>query len=330
MNQLLGAAIALSLAAAATGHAATPPPPAAPPSPTPPASLAPAGASARVQHAGGEWLLHWNSRRDGNYEVYRQEADGRETNQSNRASNEWLWSAHDGGLLGLSNERRDDEAKGWRPVRFDGKDMHRISQDTSSDGFVDCHPSGEPCLVDSRIERKRHVAVLDKQGQRQRWLDDGSYETSDPQYSPDGKQLLFRATRSGTWELWLGDADGSQARQLTRDPANDTLPSHEYGGEGPARFSPDGKRIVWMRMFPGGKYDVWTMQADGSSARNLTADNAGSDAYPSFSPDGAQIAFDSDRDGDSEIYLMAADGGNVRRVTYSKGIDLAPLWVRTP
>lgn len=283
---------------------------------------------AALQHGGGQWRLHWSSNRDGNWEIYRQEADGTATNLTRRETNEWLWSAHDGRLLALSNERADSEPKGWRGVALDGDKLRRLSDEKTGDGFIDCHPSGAPCAVDVYADgKKRRIALFDAQGKRSGLLGDG-YETADPQFSADGKRLLFRSTRSGRWELWSADADGSNARQLTSDPANDTLPAHEYGGEGPARFSADGKRIVWMRKFPGRGYDVWTMDADGSNVRNLTADAHGDDSYPSFSPDGAQIAFDSDRDGNNEIYVMQADGSGARRITFAPGSDLAPLWVR--
>ena len=288
-------------------------------------------AHAMLEHDGARYLLHWNSYRDGNYEVYRQEADGSETNLTRRASNEWLWSAHDGRLYALSNALEPGEAKGWRAVRMEGGALPRLGPDPVGDGFIDCHPSGAPCAVDVYDhERKRHVALFDADGKRLRQLDDGAQESADPQWSPDGKRLLFRSNRGGSWELWLADAGGGDARALTADPANDGVIRHEYGGEGPARFSPDGARIVWMRKFPERGYDVWTMAVDGSDARNLTAAHAGDDAYPSFSPDGALVAFDSDRDGDNEIYVMAADGSAVRRITTSKGADMAPIWVRVP
>ena len=72
------------------------------------------------------------------------------------------------------------------------------------------------------------------------------------------------------------------------------------------------------------------MRVDGNEARNLTADHAGNDAYPAVSPDGRWIAFDSDRSGDSEVYLMPSEGGAPLRVSYSPGHDLAPLWIPMP
>ena len=66
------------------------------------------------------------------------------------------------------------------------------------------------------------------------------------------------------------------------------------------------------------------MDADGSNQRNLTRHPA-SDALPNWSPDGSQIAFDSDRDGDLNVYVMDADGGNIRQLTRTK-FATAPKW----
>ena len=61
------------------------------------------------------------------------------------------------------------------------------------------------------------------------------------------------------------------------------------------------------------------------SAINLT-NHPASDRNPAWSPDGSMIAFDTDRDGDWNIYVMNADGTNVRRVTSSRFRDRAPSW----
>lgn len=50
------------------------------------------------------------------------------------------------------------------------------------------------------------------------------------------------------------------------------------------------------------------------------------DAGPTWSPDGKRIAFVSDRDGNPEIYVMAAEGSDVRRLTNNPAVDASPSW----
>jgi TolB protein len=68
--------------------------------------------------------------------------------------------------------------------------------------------------------------------------------------------------------------------------------------------------------------NVWTIGADGKGARILLRS-----AYsPSWSPDGARLAFVSRRSGDEEIYVAKADGTGVTRLTKLPGPDLSPAW----
>ena len=66
------------------------------------------------------------------------------------------------------------------------------------------------------------------------------------------------------------------------------------------------------------------MDADGTNLRNLTQHPA-LDGEPAWLPDGSQIAFSSNRDGDLNIYLMDADGGNIKQLTRTK-FSVSPRW----
>ena len=124
---------------------------------------------------------------------------------------------------------------------------------------------------------------------------------------------------AGTRSVWNGDiyvvnADGTERTRLTRNPAEEFSPA----------WSPDGTKIAFSR-FTGSRFQIFVMNADGSGAVQLTfADAAATGA--AWSPDGTRIAFT--RCGDScDVYVMDADGRNVRRLTYGDPPgDESPTW----
>jgi TolB protein len=67
------------------------------------------------------------------------------------------------------------------------------------------------------------------------------------------------------------------------------------------------------------------MNPDGTGQVNLT-NSAGNDDQPAWSPDGTKLAFRSDRDGNSEIYVMNSDGSDAIRLTNDPADDGSPAW----
>jgi Tol biopolymer transport system component len=78
-------------------------------------------------------------------------------------------------------------------------------------------------------------------------------------------------------------------------------------------LAPDGKSFAYVSSQSGNR-DIYVQRVDGRTAINITNDSQADDSEPSFSPDGSQIAFRSERDGGG-IFLMGVTGESVRRLT---------------
>jgi len=133
-----------------------------------------------------------------------------------------------------------------------------------------------------------------------------------PQFSPDGRRIVFVSARSGNFEIWLCNSDGSSPLQLTsfHGPVVTT-----------PRWSPDGRRIAFDSDAEGG-FDIWVISADGGKPVRMTTHRA-NDGNPSWSHDGRWIYFDSARAGEQQLWKMPVDGGDAIQLTRDGG--WAPL-----
>lgn len=123
------------------------------------------------------------------------------------------------------------------------------------------------------------------------------------QLSPDDQRVAFVSNRSGEAEIWVSDASGSGAMQLTFMGASPGFP----------RWSPDGKTIAFHSN-PEGQGDIFVIPAEGGKPRPITSGPA-TDAFASFSRDGRWIYFISSRTANATIWKAPASGGPAVQVS---------------
>lgn len=172
-------------------------------------------------------------------------------------------------------------------------------------------------------QRQDDLYIVNRNGMNMRWLTRTPGMEDQPQWSPDGTKILFRGTdQQGTSpNLYVINVDGSGLTNLTA-----TLPARVTDRLHPA-WSPDGSRIAFVAT-TGLAVKVWTMNADGSNAAQLTTD-AGFDATPTWSPSGDRIAFtryDSAVPANGwDVMIVPVAGGAPVRLALP-GDQLTPAW----
>jgi TolB protein len=189
-------------------------------------------------------------------------------------------------------------------------------------------PGHNPGAIDTNME----IFVVSSDGTGLRRLTNHPGLDTNPAWSPDGTRIAFTrwpdapASEGGeSVAVWAMNADGSNLQRLTHGPG---LADH-------AAWSPDGELIAFSRYVRSkDAYAIFTMDPHGEDVRRLhsvtRAPYGVSSSSPSWSPDGSRIAFVRDENqnrlGDSHLYVIDPDGGDLRRVSEQGGPYYDPTW----
>jgi len=144
------------------------------------------------------------------------------------------------------------------------------------------------------------IYTITSDGKNRKQLTTGPAGNFFPVWSPSGKELAFVSVRNGRPEIWIIDSDGKNEKYLTMG----MLPS----------WSPDVKKIAFMRPDTQGHRQICVIGVDGKNLQQLTP--KGYNNVPVWSPKGNKIAYWSgDNRGFGQIWVMNSDGTKPQQLT---------------
>jgi len=182
-----------------------------------------------------------------------------------------------------------------------------------------------------------------------------------PEFTPDGKQIVFSASVDGWAQIHIANLDGSGLRRISRVRAIEVEPKVNpktgseivfvtgrsgpqqiyrmnmegadverlTSGEGQASnpaWHPDAQHIAfaWTRGYAPGNFNLFVMDV-GTRTYNQLTYGAGRNENPSWAPDGRHLVFSSNRSGSEQIWTMLADGTQLHQLT-TQGQNTMPVW----
>ena len=265
--------------------------------------------------------IAFSSNRDGKYEIYVMDADGSNVKRlTNNIADDVnpMWSP-DGRRILFDSER--DGNREVYVMDAGGGNQIRLTRSNAVDSTATWSPDGNLIAFASNRDTgppynpyNLDIYVMNADGSNvRRIVDDPEYDVS-PQWSPDGRKILFVTGRTGNFDVYEMNADGTEQRNLTADSDK---------ADGAPIWSLDGNNIAFSRRVDG-KNQIFIMNADGSNLKRVTNGGANNE-LPCWSPDGSKLVFQSDRDGNWEVYAISVDG-ELAQLTDDAADDVSPDW----
>ena len=240
-----------------------------------------------------------------------------------------------GGKLIAFASTRDSEHPGIYSQHVDGSAVTKLTADDADNAFPTFSPDGKQIAFCSTRSGTWNIYVMDAQGRNVVQVTTGSTQCVHPSYSPDGGRLVYCSLgqRSNEWEIWTVSLTTGEKRQI----GYGLFPS----------WSPqkDVERIAFQRARQRGSrwFSLWTLDLVDGEARQVTEVAVSSNAAivsPAWSPDGKRLVFATivnpipngpgaarlRRRSEQDLWTIAADGSDRRRLTDGNGTNLSPVW----
>ena len=197
-------------------------------------------------------------------------------------------------------------------INPDGTDRQRVTRTPDIDEWWPTwYPDGK-WIAFGCFDPKRLV-MTDLKGDNETLLIKPYQNSSPPTWSPGGTKIAF----ANVQKLYILDIITGEKKEIW------PLGPKTLGYRDPA-WSPDGREIAFASLsWQGNQRDIYVTNTEGNQVRRLT-NHPFEDRAPAWSPDGRRIAFYSNRDHQAGIFVMDADGANIKRLTI--GFHDYPTW----
>ena len=180
--------------------------------------------------------------------------------------------------------------------------------------------TGEKGLAHTRIafvsgdRGGKKVYLMDAGGENWRKINSGRGIALNPDWTPDGKKILYTSYSSGYPWVFIDTLFSRKRKVLSARPGLNAFPA----------VSPDG-RWVALTLSRDGNNEIYKMSLDGKNLQRLTYGKA-NDCSPSWSPDSRRLVFTSDRSGSPQLYLMNVASRGVSRLRVPGYYNTSPAW----
>ncbi len=199
----------------------------------------------------------------------------------------------------------------------DGQLTERVTYNSEA---IDIDPVWSPAGTLVAYESNRgdnwEIYLVDTQTGAERLLVSSDGNDLNPFWSPDGSQLLFQSDRSGQWQIYVLDLASDEVTLLSDGIGDDLDPQYSF----------DGQKIAFRSFRDGEDSAIYIMDADGQNVE-LISELGGEASNHVWAPDDVAIGYQSNLDGDLDIYVYEFESGITRQVTDNDIPDYAPTWI---
>ncbi len=221
------------------------------------------------------------------------------------------WSP-DGTRLAFTSDAGGDAI--WT-IPVEGGDAMRLTQPQDRAFRPHWSPDGELIAFAGHADGSRQVWLVHPDGSGRRRLSSPPAEHLAYGWSPDGSSVLALSFGSDAQDIWSLPVNGDEPRRLTTREGEEWWPM----------WSPVGDRIVFYTTWDDAMTDIWTADVASGELLQIT-DLPVEDFRPAWSPDGRWLAFNSDRESKSGLWVTAADGSQPRAVATGGRAGGLPAW----